>query len=88
MILNEKVVNYKVADLFESYNFCWDHFSIQGHLKNSKINFKLFVVMLRYENRHYKYIFTDYFSYTSDKKELLISHNHMHEVIIATNLSI
>ena len=71
MILNEKVVNYKVADLFESYNFCWDHFSIQGHLKNSKINFKLFVVALHYENRHYKYIFTGCFL------KATVSRNHV-----------
>ena len=65
MILNEKIVNYKVAYLFESYNFCSDHFSIRDYLKNSKINFKLSVVALRYKNRHYKYIFTGCFLNTT-----------------------
>jgi len=31
-ILNEKVVNYKVTDLFEYYNFILGHLSIRYHL--------------------------------------------------------
>ena len=43
MISNEKVINYKVADLFKYYNFLLDHISIGDHLKKK---FKLFVVTL------------------------------------------
>ena len=38
MVSNKKVVNFKVASLFEIYNFCFGRFSIRGHLKN--LNFK------------------------------------------------
>ena len=37
-----KVANYKVANLFEYYDFDLSHFSIQGHLKQIKmLKFKL-----------------------------------------------
>jgi hypothetical protein len=32
MLPNENIVNFKVLDLFECYNFRLGHFSIQGHL--------------------------------------------------------
>jgi hypothetical protein len=34
MILNEKVINYKVVDIFEYYNFYLDHFTSRDHIKN------------------------------------------------------
>ena len=42
MTLNEKVVNYKVAWIFEFYNFRFDCFSIRGRLKNSNFKFEKF----------------------------------------------
>jgi hypothetical protein len=37
MISNKNFINYKVVlDLSENYNFYIGHFSIQGHLRNSK----------------------------------------------------
>jgi len=44
MIPNKKVINYKVVDLFEYYNFRLDLVSIRDNLKNKK--FKLFAVAL------------------------------------------
>jgi hypothetical protein len=42
MISNEKVINYKVIDSIEVYNFRFGCFSIWGHLYNSKkLNFKI-----------------------------------------------
>jgi hypothetical protein len=38
MILNEKVINYKVIVLIEIYNFGFSRFEIQGHLQI--LNFK------------------------------------------------
>lgn len=29
MILNEKIVNYKVEDIYEMYIFCFSNFSIE-----------------------------------------------------------
>jgi len=40
MLSNENIVNFKVLDLFEYYNFCLGHFSIQGCLEN--LNFHNF----------------------------------------------
>ena len=37
MILNKKVINYKVVDLFKDYNFRLDLVSIRDNLKNKKI---------------------------------------------------
>jgi len=34
MISNEKVIKYKVQDLFEWYNIGLCRYSIQGHLQN------------------------------------------------------
>jgi hypothetical protein len=39
MILNQKVINYKVSLHFKTYNFYFDGFFSQGSLKNS--NFKI-----------------------------------------------
>jgi len=38
MISIENIDNYKVAQIFEIYNFCFGRFSIRGRLK--KMNFK------------------------------------------------
>jgi hypothetical protein len=46
--------------------------------KTQKINFKLFVVALGYENRHYKYIFTGCF--------LKATANRNHVFLLAVNL--
>ena len=40
MISYEKVVNYKGAQLFKIYNFCFGIFSIRGHLKSSNFEFE------------------------------------------------
>jgi len=40
-ISNEKLINYKVLELFEIYNFHFDGFFKQGHLKSSKIQFQI-----------------------------------------------
>ena len=40
MISNEKVVNYKVLELIEIYNFYFGHFSIELCLNNSKFKFQ------------------------------------------------
>jgi len=40
MISNEKVVDYKGAQLFKIYNFCFGIFSIWGHLKSSNFEFE------------------------------------------------
>jgi len=45
MILNEKVINYEVVDLFESYNLTISLSEIIWKTLK-KINFKLFVVVL------------------------------------------
>jgi hypothetical protein len=45
--LNEKTFNYQVLDHVKHYNFDIGYFSIQGHLKNSKI------WNLKYENLIY-----------------------------------
>jgi hypothetical protein len=37
MILNQKIVNYKVSLHFKTYNFYFGGFSIRGSLKNSNI---------------------------------------------------
>jgi hypothetical protein len=42
MISNEKVINYKVVQLFEIYNFGFGHFSIQDCLK--KIKFQMWQI--------------------------------------------
>jgi hypothetical protein len=38
MILNKKVVNYKVLELLEIFNFRFESFSNQDCLKNSNFN--------------------------------------------------
>ena len=40
MISNEKVINNKVVDLIETYNFGIGHFFIQIHLGNFKSEFQ------------------------------------------------
>jgi len=40
MISNKKVVNYKGAQLFKIYNFCFGLFSIRGHLKSLNFEFE------------------------------------------------
>ena len=40
MILNEKVVNNKVVELIEAYNFGLSHFFIRIHLGNFKFEFQ------------------------------------------------
>jgi len=60
MISNEKVINYKVANLFEYYDFRLDHETIRIIWKKLKINFKLFVVALGLENHQYKCFLTNY----------------------------
>ena len=40
MISNEKIINYKVSQLFEIYNFHFSSFFKRGHLKCSKIQFQ------------------------------------------------
>ena len=40
MISNEKVVNYKVLELIEIYNFYFGHFSIELCLNNSNFKFQ------------------------------------------------
>jgi hypothetical protein len=45
MILNEKLINYKVIFLIEIYNFGFGRFSIWGHLKN--LNSKILELLIQ-----------------------------------------
>ena len=37
---NKKIFNYKLLEIIEIYNFCFDHFSFRLCLNNSKFKFQ------------------------------------------------
>jgi hypothetical protein len=56
MISNENVINYKVTQLFEIYNFCFGHFSVQGRLTYLNFKFEKQNIMLRNFSRSTTFI--------------------------------
>jgi hypothetical protein len=52
MVSIEKVVNYKIVDHIEIYNFAYNHFFIRGSMYNSrKLNFKIRELQMEFWDR-------------------------------------